>query len=144
MNSSAPIFLTKPDRPPSLKRYGLTIQREGNTPASTGGDLWLTGILALDPQTLHAETVAPWMRSIFVWATSLGNQRPYGSNLLKDQMLFKSDVTSGRLEGGQPAAIASFRFELLTVLQHPLPPETYLIEVSARQYRSNILIQDVR
>lgn len=143
MTLSAPIFQTRSDLPPSPLRLGLTIQRDGDSPVSVGGELWISGVLALNPEDLTADNHEQWMRSVFVSVTSLKNQRPFCSNLVKDQMLFSNEVRQGLLEGGQPVALSSFRFELFTVLQHPLPEETYFIELSARQYRSNIFVQDV-
>jgi hypothetical protein len=108
-----------------------------------GGELWIAGVLALNPEAFAGDYHEQWMRSVFVSVTSLKNQRPYCGNLLKDQMLFSNDVRQGLLKGGQPVELSTFRFELLTVLQHSLPEETYFIELSARQFRSNILIQEV-
>lgn len=143
MTLSAPIFQTRSDQPLSPLRLGLTIQRDGDSSVSAGGELWISGVLALEPESLAAANHIQWMRSVFVSVTSLKNQRPFCSNLLKDQMLFSNEIRQGLLEGGQPVALSFFRFELFTVLQHPLPEETYFIELSARQYRSNIFVQDV-
>jgi hypothetical protein len=143
LTSSVLTFQTKRDHAPSPRRFGLTIQRDGDAPISVGEPLWISGVLALEPGVHTPDRHEQWMRSLFVSVVSLTNQRPYCSNLIKDQLLFGDEATQCLLSGGQPAILSCFRFELLAALQRPLPAETYFVELSARQHRSNLLIQEV-
>jgi len=119
------------------------IRPEGEASDSAGGEIWVEGVLALDDLDLSVEAYAQWIRSIFVSAISLGNQRSYCVNLIQDQVLFGAEFDTGMLENGQPVKRSDFRFELMTVLGRKLPPETYFIGVSARQFRSNDLVREV-
>jgi hypothetical protein len=143
LNSNTPIFLTKHEQPFPLERPGLRIRSDGDSSDSAGGKIWVEGVLALDDIELSIEACAKWIRSIYVSVVSLGNQRPYCVNLIQDQVLFGTEFYTGLLESGQPVKQSDFRFELMTVLGFKLPPETYFIGVSARQYRSNDLVREV-
>ena len=137
--SSLPIF-QKTNKIVQPSRKGIYIQGPDALVFSAGSEIWIEGVLAFEASECDAENYEQWLRSIFVTVISQINQAPAIANLLKDELVFAHDIQIRSLQDGTQAVVVNFKFEPASVLGSSLEDEACYVQLSARQYCSNIVL----
>jgi tetratricopeptide (TPR) repeat protein len=139
VRSSLPVFLGT-SRTPTPSGVGITIVGPELPCVGDGNTAWIHGALVLDPKEAPPEARAAWIQSLFLTTIDRDDQFPLLASLIKDRRHFQDHTVESELPDGTKAALLPFNFDIVQVLGGEIPPLQYYVHVSARHYRSNVLL----
>ncbi|WP_147332798.1 hypothetical protein [Archangium gephyra] len=140
----AELFPSLPSAPPGdtsepVPAVGsLTLTPRGAGPFSGNSAILLDATLVLPGEELAVGGAEAWLRSLFICSSHQATQFPRVGNWLGDRLVFPDDVRTRKVAGREQALISQ-SFALTDLLGGPLSPGTHYVQVSARQYRSNMV-----
>jgi hypothetical protein len=118
-----------------LKGFGIMIPGGDKQISEVGKEVWLN-VLASFPDQKDDELNNLWARSLFLNCISQSNQVAMGSNLLKSSVILPGDIRRKKQEA---MITITYRLNLEHEIGRPLIADTYYVQVSARQYLSNMV-----
>jgi len=134
MLSPSACFQKTPETPCSAK-CGIIITGPTAT-VQPAESVWIDGSITLKRTMIDRSNFRQWLRSLFVMTISRQYQIPRIANVAKDQALFWEAIYT---PSDSAHLCSAFRIELMTPSDNFMRKETHFVQVSARQYRSNIL-----
>jgi len=126
--------------PNSLKNFGIVLGLSTKQRVKSANEYWLK-IVAQFPDEGDDELNITWFRSLFITCISQSNQGAGGGNLLKSRIIFPSDIK--KIAGDSAMIQLTLRIDLAEELQKQFLKDCYYIQISARQYLSNVLMIEV-
>ena len=126
--------------PGDLKDFGIAIESDLQQPVKSANECRLK-IVAQFPDEGVNEINIIWFRSLFITCISQSNQGVGGGNLLKSRIMFPSDIRKVTKDAAMVQL--TLRINLGEELQRQFLKDCYYIQVSARQYLSNVVTIEV-
>jgi len=120
-----------------LEELGIVIAGEPLQRVSKATECCLTVIAHLPDEDDH-QLNSRWIRSLFLTCVSEANQTAGISNLLKGRVIFAGDIK--KIPSSPPMFRLALRIKLSEELKRELVPDRYYVQVSARQFLSNLII----
>ncbi|MFH1143589.1 MAG: hypothetical protein V1774_03510 [Candidatus Eisenbacteria bacterium] len=135
--------------PPTLETLGIRIgvperpaqaAGAGPGPWPAGAPLFLDAVALLPAADERA--IPQWMRAIFLACISEANQARMVVRCFKDRVIAAGEIPMTKTDGA-PALRASWRIHLQAEIGRELPAGRYYVQLSARQFLSNVVLIEV-
>lgn len=120
-----------------LQGQGIVITGESLQRVSKGTECYLNVIAQLPDEGDH-QLNSKWIRSLFLTCISEVDQTAWTSNLLKGRVIFAGDIK--KIPSNPPMFRLTLRIKLTNELNRELVPDRYYVQISARQFLSNLIV----